>query len=238
MQTIMSLKEEEEDPERMQFQLIQPIISPQESQEQKFLHFFEKEIRAPQTNAASFEFGELAKDSIREMHKIYQGKIFGNYDRPEEHPLFKMFDSNHTPFEDMKEEAPNNYNGTEPARQPIKNIPTDEIFYKYLVEVGRKVNKDYFLFVFKFVVLFRECLNKYRADSIEPSKRTHDRVEYTQLYNAENAPDLCNEFITEFMEAEDYFGLDTNELIEIIQHLCYWLYQNWFTTSRLTLLNN
>ncbi len=105
----------------------------------------------------------------------------------------------------------------------------DEIFSKYLEEVYKDCNKEYFEFITKFVILFRECINKHK-DEINGE-------EYCAKYNADNVPDMCNEFITDFMEGYDYFGLDTMELIEIIQHLCNWLYENKFTTSKLSLVS-
>ena len=108
-----------------------------------------------------------------------------------------------------------------------KNI--DEIFSKYLEETYIDSNKDYFEFIVKFVILFRECINKHNDDNTGE--------EYSPRNNADNVPDMCNEFITDFMEGFDYFGLDTMELIEIIQHLCNWLYENKFTTSKLSLVS-
>jgi hypothetical protein len=96
--------------------------------------------------------------------------------------------------------------------------------------VGFKTNKSYFDYIFKFVLLFRECFNKLKSSEVNTPN------EYTQMFGAESVPDICNEFIVEFMEPEEFYGLDTNELIEVIQHLCHWLYGNGYTTSRLTLL--
>lgn len=112
----------------------------------------------------------------------------------------------------------------------------DEVFYEYLKVLASKCNHKYFIFAFKFVVLFRECLNKFKQNDSDKSK------EYTQLYNSDQVPDLCNEFINDFMEGANFFGLNTdedkNELIEIIQHYCFWLFDNGYTTSRLSLLTN
>ena len=103
-------------------------------------------------------------------------------------------------------------------------------------DINSKCNKSYFVFAFKFVVLFRECINKFKINEIEKSK------DYTEVYNSDQVPDLCNEFITDFMENADFFGLNSddnkNELIEIIQHFCFWLFDNGYTSSRLTLLTN
>ena len=105
----------------------------------------------------------------------------------------------------------------------------DEIFVKYLIEVCKDCNKEYYEFITKFVILFRECINKIKDEnSLE---------EYSTKNNADSVPDTCNEFITDFMEGYDYFGLDTMELIDIIQHFCNWIYENKFTTSKLSLVS-
>ncbi len=85
------------------------------------------------------------------------------------------------------------------------------------------------MFLVKFVSLFRECINNI--------KKREDGAEASQYESADGVPDLCNEFITEFMETNDNFSLETTELIEIIQHFCNWLYDSKYTTSRLTLLS-
>ena len=105
----------------------------------------------------------------------------------------------------------------------------DEIFSKYLQDVNRDSNKEYFEFVTKFVILFRECINKHKNDNTGE--------EFSSKNNADNVHDMCNEFITDFMEGYDYFGLDTMELIDIIQHLCNWLYESKYTTSKLSLVS-
>jgi hypothetical protein len=101
----------------------------------------------------------------------------------------------------------------------------DFSFWKYVEYCKERVNRDYFDFVFKFVVLFRECVNLKKGS------------EYSQKESAEVVPDMCNDFIADFMELHDYFGLDMNELIELIQHCCFWLWENHHTTSRLSLVN-
>jgi len=135
--------------------------------------------------------------------------------------------------ETSKEETPNlnAING-----KPKQDLSCDEILAIYLKEISQKTTKDYFHFMMKFVLLFRECINRIKMEIVEENKKTDEKTDFSQLYSAESAPDTCNEFITEFMEPNDYFGLDTGELIEVIQHLCYWLYVSNYTTSRLTLL--
>lgn len=114
----------------------------------------------------------------------------------------------------------------------------DQLFFNYLREFSNKVNDDYLWFMFKFIVLFRECINLKKKDLIKPEDKTDDRKEYTQIYNAEKVPETCNYFFLEFLQHYDYFGLLKEELIELVQHFCYWLYKNQYTQSHLTLLED
>lgn len=127
-----------------------------------------------------------------------------------------------------------------------KNICCDEIFYDYLKSIIKYSNQKYFVFVFKFIIIFRECINTYKNIELENSilvlkeNIPLDIKEFTQYYDAEQAPELCNEFISEYLQSCDYFGFEKSEIpeiIDIIQHFCYWMYENNYTSSRLSLLN-
>jgi hypothetical protein len=87
----------------------------------------------------------------------------------------------------------------------------------------------------KFIVLFRECINRLRADLV---KKDQQNKLYSEIYNCENVPEVCNDFLLEFMEPYDYFGMNKDEIIELIQHFCYWLNLKEYTHLNLTLLNN
>jgi hypothetical protein len=171
-----------------------------------FTNFFENDPRKLSQNEQK-DLIDLATNAFEHLFTHYKS-LFMAISSPTEHNLYQKIQERAqgiTTEKDLK--------------------IADEIFAKYIAEVFTQTNREYFLFVTKFVILFRECINKYRGE------------DYTKTNTAENVPDLCNEFITEFMEQNDYFGLDTNELIEIIQQFCYWLYENKHTTSRLTLLS-
>lgn len=122
----------------------------------------------------------------------------------------------------------------DPNQEKINNKNLDEIFYSYLNEFYRQTNNEYFHFMFKFVILFRQSINRLKSpDTYNPPNPTNY---FSQHNNAEGVPDMCNDFVTEFMEPKDYYGMDVMELIEVIQHLCYWLFIKNYTTSRLTLV--
>jgi hypothetical protein len=134
-----------------------------------------------------------------------------------------------------------------------KDRVVDDIMYEYLIEMKNKTNHHYFILMLKFIILLRECLNTFKAEEAERSDKNQEEngsivptnglgkiKEYSSLFGADSIPDLANEFITEFMENNDYFGIhsedDRNELIELIQHFCNWLFKNDYTQSRLALM--
>ena len=193
----------------MYYLLIQPtaVISEKDNTN-RFKNFFQRDFRAGKPEESIID---LIGDAFKHLYYNYQGKIFQSINSVQDHKLYRKIE--------------------EVSRNTEKDLENaDEVCAKYIVEAFPQCNRDYFLFLVKFVVLFRECTNK-----INCSDDLYG--EYTSVNKGECFPDMCNPFITDFMENNDYFGLDLNELIEIIQHFCNWLYENKHTTSRLTLLS-
>jgi len=125
-------------------------------------------------------------------------------------------------------------------RKEISNKPKnektcDEIFYEYLISFMNKTNKQYFSLMLKFILLFRECYDL----SKNKEKKEEEKKAVTNVLSPEGLPDLCNEFYGEFMEPNNFFGIyepdDKNEIVEIIQHFCIWLFKNEYTKSKLSL---
>lgn len=64
------------------------------------------------------------------------------------------------------------------------------------------------------------------------------KEEFSIKGKGETLPELCNTFYVEFLDANQFFDLeekDKNEIIEIIQHFCIWLFKNDYTKSKLSL---
>jgi hypothetical protein len=130
------------------------------------------------------------------------------------------------------------------------NLNTDQILLQYLQETSIITNKEYFAFIFKFILLFRDCINKYKNIELENSicvlgENIPPHIkEFTQYYDAEQLPELCNEFLTEYLDSVEYLNYSDSknetvaEFVKIIQHFCYWLYDNNYTSSKLLLVNN
>ena len=120
--------------------------------------------------------------------------------------------------------------------QKLNSYNLDQLFFNYLKQFSKKVNDDYLWFMIKFIVLFRECINSKNEELVKQENKSENRELFTQIYNAETVPETCNYFFLEFLQPHDNFGLNKDELIELIQHFCYWLYTNQYTQSHLTLL--
>ena len=64
-------------------------------------------------------------------------------------------------------------------------------------------------------------------------------IDFSEEFTCEDAPDISNEFILEFLQTDQMImGYSKEEAIDLTQNLCQWLYDNNFTCSKLSLINN
>jgi hypothetical protein len=115
------------------------------------------------------------------------------------------------------------------------NMKVDEIFALYLYNVSQKVSDQFYRTVLAFVIFFRECLNeigwKKRRESdseISPDRLAEMEKEEFCIHNtAEHAPEICNEFVTIFMEKnKNKFEIVKCEQIDLTINMCHWLFEN------------
>ena len=129
----------------------------------------------------------------------------------------------------------------------------------YLREFSSVVNDMFYANMVQFVLMFRDCLNIYgwqkKAESeckefygkSEYNSRLQERLnsyedvrnqyDFTAINNAEFAPEIANELVTVYID-EQINGrtrLDRNEVIDLTQHLCHWLFQLKLTCSKLSM---
>ena len=89
----------------------------------------------------------------------------------------------------------------------------DEIFALYLFRLSNRVNEEYWKkSALPFVILFRECLNEYGwskkfdlEKEIENNPGLNKEIENKQfciVNNAELDHEICNEFVTVYMECK------------------------------------
>jgi len=127
-----------------------------------------------------------------------------------------------------------NYSSTPPYLDG-ETSKCDEIFADYIVKVSKHTNEATTLKVLKFVFLFRECLNDLYKDKVKDNLDAH----FSEITNGEDAPDISNDFVTDYLETEnEKYGFNKEDAIDLTQNFCQWLYDNNFTCSKLSLINN
>ena len=161
----------------------------------------------------------------------YKEKLFSAPQKVEEDPVFNCL-LNKNELNENNNNINNNINNKDKKE---KNC--NEIFYEYLSSFKNDVNVNYFTLMLKFVILFRECYDKSKSNNI-----ILDGTKKVGCLNPEGLPDLCNEFYGEFLEPNNFFGIEEqdekDEIIELIQHFCIWLFRNEYTKSKLSLATN
>ena len=196
-----------------------------------------------ETRKKNIENNEIiGLDILKEnMNKIFRQcyNLFNNINDIDNYPFYKLiinnWDKNQYDFpnECFSENARNENSGN---LNKINSPPLEQIFFLYLKELSSKTNKEYFWFVNKFIVLLREFINSFKKEQVRDEFKTENQKEYSQLFSADGIPESCNDFFLEFMQPNQYYGLNENELIDLAQHFCFWLYYNKYTHSYLTLL--
>lgn len=192
------------------------------------MYFFNSPQRGKTTENTEVDTSnitEITKSVFEDIYQKYPVACYNQYRHYTEHPVLHMFAT-----------------GAPLDTKPKNGKNFDDILYEYIDSCKDQANKSYFSFLLKFAVLFRECLNLTKQKECEGEQGvTIDgclKKEHSSMTNAENAPDLCNDFVTEFLENNNYFGIDADEdrmeIVELIQQFCYWLFANKYTQSRLT----
>mgnify|MGYP002625522226 CR=1 FL=1 len=180
---------------------------------------------------------EIIKENLNNIFNQYKLDLFSNIDRIENYPFYQLMidiwdkekiDLNMESYKDNfcnNEKIENYKKYTSPS--------LDHIFILYLKEFCTQINKDYFLFMIRFVIFFREWINKFKKDIIKEEYKIENKNDYSQIFSAESLPDYCNDFFIEFMEPKEFFGLNNNEFLEIAQHFCFWLYLKKYSPNYL-----
>ena len=191
------------------------------------LTFFSKEERTGKTDkneindCISVVFHELYADEYKNRNDLREMTYYESVNR---HPFLGKF------LEDEHDIHKNVVNEHE---------VTDRVLMDYLNKMSSFCNKEYYQKLIKFVTLFREHVNKFNKAKVDKEK--YPDKDYTEVTDAEDVPDSSNEFITDFLHPEgneNDFGFTKDESIDLTQNLCYWMYENNFTCSKLSIINN
>ena len=197
--------------------------------------YFEKDERTGITEIYDFEnciidaFNSIYDNSNSQIKERNIKKKMIEYQKVYEHPfLGKFLLSKH----DRNLKINNEYE------------ISDIVFMDYLNKMSLFVNPIYFVKLIIFVTLFREFVNisnrKYLINEDEffiQYKKYKIEPEYTSCNCAEEIPDFCNDFINNFLESDKkLFNFNKEESIDLTQNFCSWMYDNNFTTLRLSLI--
>lgn len=180
---------------------------------------------------------DIIKDELIKFFKDYKNQLFLKVDKIENYSFYKLIRDNWEKEEpNLEKESLNdiNYNLND-LSQKIKMTNLDGLFFLYLKEISKNTNINYFLFIIKFIVIFREFINEYKKNLVPKNNEVGKMDYYSQIYNGRAIPSTCNELFV-YLSNNNYFNLDRNELIEIVQHFCYWLFNNHYSDSHLFLL--
>jgi hypothetical protein len=186
--------------------------------------YFMKEERTGKTSSET-EINECIDKAFKDLYDPEQrGRIDSRgikfYGSIEEHPFLNKFKmDNH------------DINKTGDEHQIA-----DSVFIEYLNKMSAFCNPNYFTKLIIFVTLFREHSNQINVSKL---KEDEQNKVYTEIKDAEDVPDSSNEFITDFINPEEKnndLGFNKEECIDLTQNLCYWMYENNYTCSKLSLI--
>lgn len=123
----------------------------------------------------------------------------------------------------------------------------DEIFAIYIDFMKERSKEAFCVKIITFCLLYRECLNQ-SASALEQGKKNlpqsvlfQEKIskesEYCLQNNAEQMPDIANDFIARFLHT--WKGtIDINEMKELTFHFCNWIFFNSYTCSLIHLNPN
>ena len=125
----------------------------------------------------------------------------------------------------------------------------DSVMIEYLKYISFLTNQNQFFMMFKFIVLFRDSVNLNNIKELDNKRRelllkdttqkfdVFSIKEYTTCFKAERLPEFANDYFA-FLEKSNNYGWESDlekfELIELMQHFCFWLFSRKYTFSKLS----
>ena len=172
-------------------------------------------------------------------------KKSSNHENIEQHPFYKYIIENwekgltKTEEKSFIQKIKNNYISKSKNRRFKKsNAPTiDKIFLLYLKQINKNLKYSYLNNITLFIISFRKFINDLKKAQITADIMRPGLNEFSQLFNARDMPEVANDFFNDFLPK--YSGIINNEIrkdfIDIIQHFCFWLYNNNYSDGVLSL---
>ena len=112
--------------------------------------------------------------------------------------------------------------------------PCRDVIATYLTEVSQRVKQDSLKSIAEFLEALLSCLNV--KGWTLPGESCDSTEVYTAVRSARQIPDIANFFITDFLETRRV-AFVREEAVDIMMHLCRWLYSQRFTNLKLSLID-
>jgi hypothetical protein len=178
------------------------------------------------------------KGVFNDMFIRYRNDLFEEVENIEKNTFYNLFKENwekdnKTISNNLEKESYSSMLNCSPAINIVYKPPIDCIFFQYIKYISNIIEKDYVVFIIKFIIIFRQYLNKEKQGLINSEHINEKKKEYTQIYDASVIPDFFNDFLMDFMENRNYFNLDKDELVKIIEYFCFWLFSEGYTDSHI-----
>lgn len=178
------------------------------------------------------------KGVFNDMFIRYRNDLFEEVENIGKNTFYNLFKENwekdnKTISNNLEKESYSSMLNCSPAINIVNKPPIDCIFFQYIKYISNIIEKDYVVFIIKFIIIFRQYLNKEKQGLINSEHINEKKKEYTQIYDASVIPDFFNDFLMDFMENRNYFNLDKDELVKIIEYFCFWLFSEGYTDSHI-----
>ena len=178
------------------------------------------------------------KGVFNDMFIRYRNDLFEEVENIEKNTFYNLFKENwekdnKTISNNLEKESYSSMLNCSPSINIVNKPPIDCIFFQYIKYISNIIEKDYVVFIIKFIIIFRQYLNKEKQGLINSEHINKKKKEYTQIYDASVNPDFFNDFLMDFMENRNYFNLDKDELVKIIEYFCFWLFSEGYTDSHI-----
>jgi hypothetical protein len=192
-------------------------------------------VKIEKANVIDLPFEDAYKFTYKEEKK------YGGY---QNHPLYLELKKQNTqpkPTENKEDTQVSKFSNEELEQKRQKMC--DEVFAEYLLYTANHVDEKTYKETQKHILLYRECLNHYSLKLNEEKKelpsalalkeckiKEKDSTEYCLISNAEQMPDISNEFITEYLpKIKPEF--DSASAMKMTITFCHWLFTNGYSCS-------
>jgi len=181
-------------------------------------------VKVTELDAANFDYFSSPERTgvtenviviMKDVLTCFKGAIVTEHETAETYPLLKLIEK--------------------PEEREAKNC--DMIFCEYLMQVSKLTNPEYFATIVKFIILYRECVNKYGWLKFENRITTDIEQlktnEYTLTSYMEFIPDLANELVLSYLPEHKY-PISINDCTNLAINFCTWLLNNGYTCLKIT----